>query len=130
MKVLIAFGLGLVLLNGTRGADQPKPLKGEPTVKKMVAGLTEIATILEGIKSDADADAAVAKLKTAVKELKALETTLKKEKLSDAESNAVREKLKPQIQEAVRKLADAAIQANKNAPKKAAAIQAALRKKG
>jgi hypothetical protein len=94
--------------------------------KEQVGIMNDMAAALEGVKDDASADAAVAKLKELGAKLR--ENTKKGEamKLSEAENKKLEEKYKPEIEKATNRMKSATEQAVKKAPKKAMDLAGAL----
>ena len=125
MRVLLGIGLSLMLVGAGRAADADK---AESTLKDMLKVVKEITTILQTIKDDKTADAALPKLEKATGEMKAINAKMKNYKLSKDEEKQLQEKYMKEIQDAVTKLFRASTEAGKNAPNKAQKIKEALSK--
>jgi hypothetical protein len=125
MRFLVALGAGL-LLPATVAADEVK--KPETVLEEMMEQIKELTTILEGIKNEDSAKAAIPRLEKSAKKIGALGKTMKAFKLSTVEDNALKKKYETQLQVILKKMTAAAIDAGARAPDQAKQITAALQK--
>ena len=125
MRTHLCYGLALVLLVGVNGCGGGGP---EGIIKDKNATTKEIAGILEGIKDDASADAAMPKLDKACEKLGDLNKKFFEINISMEEMGKLLQKNSAESTEASQKLKTATESAQKAAPGKTAQITAALAK--
>ena len=123
MKKCIGLGLALVLLCGVSGCGSSE---AEEAAKDLIATMNELTAILNGIKDDASADAAIPKIEKQAEKMSVLNRKMKLNKLTAEEDKKLEEKYRAQVAEAGKKLAGAMASAIQKAPRKAQQILAAV----
>ena len=126
MKKRLIFGFGLVMLCGMSGCSGSS---AEGILKEQVAEMNNITTLLQGIKDDASADAAMPKIEKSVLRIKELDGKLKDLKMPVSEKKRLEDQyVNKEIPDAASKMQAALVQAMTKAPKKAMDIAAILKK--
>jgi hypothetical protein len=126
MKKLVGMGIALVVLSALAGCSGGGG--AESLMNEQIKTMNELSGVLEGIKDDASADAAVPKLEKLALQIKELDKKGKDIKVSADEKKKLEEKFKGQLEEAVKRLMAASVGAGMKAPAKAKQIQAAMEK--
>jgi hypothetical protein len=125
MRAIAVLAISLLLGGAVRGAGSAEAAQ---TLRDMIAAVNHISALLEGIRDDASADAALPGLEQGAQRVKDLEKKLAAYPLTDAEKKKLRQEHRQEVEKAITRLYAAARQAGMRAPKKALQIQAALSK--
>jgi hypothetical protein len=121
MRKLLGFGVVLWLMAaGGCGSRSATP---EGTVRQKVEVLNEAAALLTTIKDESSADAALAQIAKNMGRVRALDKQLDSFNLPEGDKQGVLGKYQAELDQAAKKLDDAAAQAKKKVPRRAQDIE-------
>jgi hypothetical protein len=125
MRKVLGCGLALVLVCGVSGCGSSA---AEQTMKDTIAAENELADIMEGIKDDASAEAAIPKMEKVGERMKEIVRKVKSLKMTKDEEKKLQEKYKPEMEKMQERLKNATMNLVKKAPGKSQKVMQAFMK--